>query len=75
MVEDGHRPDETGPDGDGPDARRGDGRGQRNGRPWFGPKRVGFGLRPQTWQGWVVIIVVVAAVIVVRLVAGSHPFR
>jgi hypothetical protein len=33
-------------------------------RPWFGPKRVGFGLRPQTWQGWTVVVVVVAAVIV-----------
>ena len=21
-------------------------------RPWFGPKRIGWGLRPQTWQGW-----------------------
>jgi hypothetical protein len=33
-------------------------------RPWFGRKRVGFGLRPQTWQGWTVVVVVVAAVIV-----------
>jgi hypothetical protein len=24
-------------------------------RPWFGPKRVGRGLRPQTWQGWLVM--------------------
>ncbi|MBO0689954.1 MAG: hypothetical protein J2P40_10335 [Candidatus Dormibacteraeota bacterium] len=20
--------------------------------PWFGDKRVGFGLSPRTWQGW-----------------------
>jgi hypothetical protein len=25
-------------------------------RPWFGPKRVGYGLRPQTWQGWAVLL-------------------
>jgi hypothetical protein len=26
-------------------------------RPWFGPKRIGWGYRPQTWQGWAVILV------------------
>ena len=26
-------------------------------RPWFGPKRVGYGIRPQTWQGWLVVLV------------------
>ncbi|MDI5964954.1 hypothetical protein POF50_028605 [Streptomyces sp. SL13] len=39
-------------------------------RPWFGPKRVGWGLRPQTWQGWtltaVIIVVVVAVGLLVR---------
>lgn len=75
MREDGHQPDETAPEGDAPDARRKNGKGQRDVRSWFGPKRVGFGLRPQTWQGWVVVILVVAAVIVVRLVAGGHLFR
>jgi hypothetical protein len=39
-----------------------------NGRPWFGPKRVGYGLRPQTWQGWAVLLACVAVVIVVALV-------
>jgi hypothetical protein len=24
-------------------------------RPWFGPKRIGWGLRPQTWQGWTIV--------------------
>jgi hypothetical protein len=41
-------------------------------RPWFGPKRVGFGLRPQTWQGWLVIAVSTIAVIVVVTVLGSR---
>jgi hypothetical protein len=35
------------------------------GRAWFGPKRIGFGLRPQTWQGWVVTMVLVAVIVVV----------
>lgn len=34
-------------------------------RPWFGPKRIGFGLRPQTWQGWLITLVPVAVVIAV----------
>jgi hypothetical protein len=34
-------------------------------RPWFGPKRVGYGLRPQTWQGWLIVALFVVAVIVV----------
>jgi hypothetical protein len=39
------------------------------GRPCFGPKRIGIGLRPQTWQGWVVTVVVLAVLVVIlRLV-------
>jgi hypothetical protein len=34
-------------------------------RPWFGPKRVGFGLRPQTWQGWIVTFAFSAIVVIV----------
>jgi hypothetical protein len=37
-------------------------------RPWFGPKRVGFGLRPQTWQGWAVTAAIVTVVVVVSLI-------
>jgi hypothetical protein len=29
-------------------------------KPWFGPKRVGRGGRPQTWQGWVFVLAGVA---------------
>jgi hypothetical protein len=31
-------------------------------RPWFGPKHIGFGLRPQTWQGWLVTLAIIVAV-------------
>lgn len=25
-------------------------------KPWFGPKRIGWGISPKTWQGYVVTI-------------------
>lgn len=37
-------------------------------RPWFGPKRSGFGISPQTWQGWVVTLAVVVAVVILVMV-------
>jgi hypothetical protein len=40
-------------------------------RPWFGSKRIGYGIRPQTWQGWLVIlvptIVIIALVVWLRM--------
>ncbi|GAA1838029.1 hypothetical protein GCM10009772_14610 [Pseudonocardia alni subsp. carboxydivorans] len=36
--------------------------------PWFGPKRVGWGLRPQTWQGRVLTAALAAALLVVAAV-------
>ena len=40
--------------------------GNRPGRrPWFGPKRIGYGLRPQTWQGWLVTMGFVAVVVLI----------
>jgi|GEM_PF-480041 len=32
---------------------------------WFGPKRVGYGYSPRTWQGWLIIIVFIIIVILV----------
>jgi hypothetical protein len=26
-------------------------------RPWFGPKRFGWGYSPKTWQGWAILLV------------------
>jgi hypothetical protein len=37
-------------------------------RPWFGPKRVGWGLRPQTWPGWVITLAPALIAIVVIMV-------
>jgi hypothetical protein len=36
-------------------------------RPWFGSKRVGFGVRPQTWQGWAIVLAVCAAFVIVMI--------
>ena len=36
-------------------------------RPWFGPKRIGYGIRPQTWQAWTIITVFTAAVITIAI--------
>ena len=44
---------------------------RRNSRSWFGPKRIGYGYRPQTWQGWLVIAVSVAATILVATATHS----
>ena len=33
------------------------------GRPWFRRRRIGFGWRPVTWQGWLVTLVAVALVV------------
>ncbi|HEX3787679.1 MAG TPA: hypothetical protein VHW44_07460 [Pseudonocardiaceae bacterium] len=41
-----------------------------SGRSWFGPKRVGVGLRPQTWQGWLIILVPTALIIVLVTLLG-----
>ena len=31
-------------------------------QPWFGPKRIGFGLSPKTWQGWLILAIFIAVV-------------
>ena len=41
-------------------------------KPWFGPKRTGFGWRPTSWQGWLIIALVVAAIVLVRAFAVRH---
>jgi hypothetical protein len=40
-------------------------------RPWFGPKRFGYGIGPQTWQGWLLVAVSAAATILVATATHS----
>jgi hypothetical protein len=39
---------------------------------WFGRKRVGWGLRPVTWQGWLVTIVYIAIILALGLTLSAH---
>ena len=32
-------------------------------KPWFGPRRLGWGRSPYAWQGWLVTAVCLAAII------------
>jgi len=41
-------------------------------RPWFGPKRVGYGLRPQSWQGYLLTGVITALIVVIAAAARGH---
>lgn len=43
-------------------------------RPWFGPKRIGWGYSPKTWQGWLVTGISIAAVITAGAVAKGSPW-
>ena len=45
------------------------------GRPWFGPRRYGWGLTPISWQGWVLTGAYVAAVFALAIfVATPQPW-
>lgn len=41
---------------------------QQGRRPWLGPNRIGYGLRPQTWQGWLITAALVAVIIIIATV-------
>jgi hypothetical protein len=43
-------------------------------RPWFGPKRFGYGYAPKTWQGYLIVAAGVVAVVVLSTLAKSHHF-
>ncbi len=39
--------------------------------PWFGPKILGWGWRPLTWQGWLITLVLITLLIGVRIAVGK----
>jgi hypothetical protein len=41
-------------------------------RPWFGPRPMGFGYRPQTWQGALVMAVLLLPVVILAAVLRPH---
>ena len=45
------------------------------GRPWFAPRRIGWGLKPVSWQGWLLTVAYIAIVIVAaHWLAGPQPW-
>ncbi|MGI8858518.1 MAG: hypothetical protein ACR2JW_22490 [Thermomicrobiales bacterium] len=38
---------------------------------WFGPKILGWGWRPLTWQGWLISVILIALLIGVRIGVGK----
>jgi hypothetical protein len=40
-------------------------------RPWFGPKRYGWGLTPISWQGWVLTASYVVAVFLLAIMLAT----
>jgi hypothetical protein len=40
-------------------------------KPWFGPKRWGWGWRPISWQGWLVVLIYVGAVALIASVVNK----
>lgn len=43
---------------------------------WFGPKRIGWGWRPVSWQGWAVALLFLALIIIdVNVLHGSKDLR
>jgi hypothetical protein len=35
-------------------------------RQWFRPKRLGFGISPATWEGWLATALLIAAIFGIR---------
>ncbi len=44
----------------------------RDKRPWFGPKQLGMGYRPQTWQGFLIMAIVILATLTFSGTAKQH---
>ncbi len=44
----------------------------RQKQPWFGPRQLGMGYSPRTWQGWLVTAVLVLFVVLVTTLTRGH---
>jgi hypothetical protein len=43
--------------------------------PWFGPKKVGVGWGPRTWQGWLIVGLLTAVVIGITIFGAAQSNR
>ena len=41
--------------------------------PWFGPKTLGYGIGPTSWQGWLVSVLVMGVAVGAALVMTRMP--
>jgi hypothetical protein len=41
--------------------------------PWFGPKRIGWGWRPVSWEGWLMTALCAAVVIAANIAFRGTP--
>lgn len=41
--------------------------------PWFGPKRIGWGWRPVSWEGWLMTVLCLAVAIAAGVAFGGTP--
>lgn len=41
--------------------------------PWFGPKRIGWGWRPVSWEGWLATAVSAAVIVAAGFLFHSSP--
>ena len=41
--------------------------------PWFGPKRIGWGWRPVSWEGWLATAICAAVVVAAGFYFNTSP--
>ncbi|HEX3667366.1 MAG TPA: hypothetical protein VHU23_19245 [Rhizomicrobium sp.] len=41
--------------------------------PWFGPKRIGWGWRPVSWEGWLATWLCAAIAVAAGVIFGNTP--
>lgn len=41
--------------------------------PWFGPKRIGWGWRPVSWEGWAITALIATVVVAASILFGYTP--
>jgi hypothetical protein len=42
-----------------------------SGKPWFRHKRIGYGVTPMSWEGWLCVLALVAAVTATMILLGD----
>jgi len=43
-------------------------------KPWFGPKRIGVGISPVSWEGWICALAFIALLAALPAIFQMHKF-